>query len=163
MAERLQEATPEVVLTLADGARHAQTGSLTVAEPNVNEQTGVVTLRMEFPNPDGLLLPGMYVQVAMPQGVARGVVLAPMEGVAYDRRGRPTALVVGEGDMVEERTLEVIGARDGDWIVRAGLSPGDRIIVSGLQKARPGATVIPQERGAPPPDQAAAAGAPAAP
>lgn len=135
-----------VSLTLADGGSFDHTGLLTAAEPYVNEQTGVVTLRMEFPNPDRILLPGMYVQVAMPKGVAKGVVLAPQEGVTRDRRGRPVAMVVNAEGMVEERPLEVIEARDGDWIVRSGLEDGDRIIVEGLQKIQPGAPVAPEER-----------------
>lgn len=152
MAERLQAAEPEVVLTLADGKPYEYKGSLTVAEPNVNEQTGVVTLRLEFPNPDKLLLPGMYVQVELPQGVVSGVVLAPQQGVSFDRRGRPTALVVNADNVVEPRELEIIAARNADWIVNGGLMTGDRIIVEGLQKAPPGATVIPEERGAAAPE-----------
>ena len=150
MAERLDAAEQTVTLTLADTSSYAQTGSLRAAEPYVNEQTGVVTLRLEFPNPERLLLPGMYVQVQMPQGMARGVVLAPQEGVGYDRRGRPTALVVNADNVVEERVLDILGARGADWIVRDGLSDGDRLIVEGVQKTRPGATVSPEERAAKP-------------
>lgn len=147
-SERLEAAAPEVVLTLADGEPYEYRGSLTVAEPNVNEQTGVVTLRLEFPNPDNLLLPGMYVQVELPQGVATGVVLAPQQGVSFDQRGRPTALVVNADNVVEPRILDLLAARNADWIVRGGLATGDRIIVEGVQKAPPGATVVPEERAA---------------
>jgi len=146
MADRLADASPEVALTLADGSIYGESGLLTAAEPHVHETTGVVTLRLEFPNPERLLLPGMYVQVEMPQGVARGVVLAPQEGVSRDRRGRPTALVVGADDVVEERVLEIVAARGDDWIVSDGLAPGDRLIVEGLQKVRPGAEAAPEER-----------------
>lgn len=146
--ERLQDAEPTVTLTLADGRIYEHTGLLTAAEPNVNEQTGVVTLRLSFPNPDQLLLPGMYAQVEMPQAVARGVVLAPQEGVAYDRRGRPTALVVNAEDVVELRELTVVQALGSDWVVSDGLDSGDRIIVEGLQKVRPGAKAAPDERAA---------------
>ena len=145
-AEQLRGADETVSLTLADGGPYEHTGTLRAAEPYVNELTGVVTLRLEFPNPEELLLPGMYVQVEMPQGVARNVVLAPQRAVARDRRGRPTALVVGAGDVVEERLLTVMRARGSDWIVSEGLSDGDRIIVEGLQKVRPGAPVAPEER-----------------
>jgi membrane fusion protein (multidrug efflux system) len=158
MADRLADASPDVTLTLADGSAYGETGLLTAAEPYVHETTGVVTLRLEFPNPDRLLLPGMYVQVEMPQGVARGVVLAPQEGVSRDRRGRPTALVVGEDDVVEERVLEIVEARDGAWIVSDGLAAGDRLIVEGLQKVRPGATAAPEERAPANGDVAQAAG-----
>lgn len=161
MEDRLQEASPEVTLTLADGSTYEHVGSVRATEPFVNELTGVVTLRLEFPNPKRLLLPGMYVQVNMPQGIARDVVLAPQEGVAYDRRGRPTALVVGPDDTVEMRMLEIEEARGPNWIVRSGLSEGDRIIVAGLQRVRPGAKVVAQERAPAPADKQAAAGAPA--
>jgi len=146
MADRLADASPEVALNLADGSIYGESGLLTAAEPHVHETTGVVTLRLEFPNPERLLLPGMYVQVEMPQGVARDVVLAPQEGVSRDRRGRPTALVVGADDIVEERVLEIVAARGDDWIVSDGLAPGDRLIVEGLQKVRPGAEAAPEER-----------------
>jgi len=162
-AERLAEAAPEVELTLADGTVYDHTGLLTVAETNVNEQTGVVTLRMEFPNPEKLLLPGMYVQVELPQGVAENVVLAPQEGVSFDQRGRPVALVVNAENVVEPRELDVIAARDATWIVRDGLGSGDRIIIEGLQKTGPGATVAPEERGAAAAGEDAGAAEPAAP
>ncbi|MCA8907191.1 MAG: efflux RND transporter periplasmic adaptor subunit [Rhodospirillaceae bacterium] len=146
MTGTLDESDQDVTLTLADGTEYEHNGSLRAAEPYVNEQTGVVTLRLEFPNPDRLLLPGMYVQVRMPQGVVENVVLAPQEGVSYDHRGRPVALVVGEGDVVEERTLDIIGARGNRWIVQSGLADGDRIIVAGVQRIRAGAPVAPEER-----------------
>ena len=154
---RLGDVEKTVTLTLADGETYEQTGLLTAAEPYVDELTGVVTLRLEFPNPEELLLPGMYVQVEMPQGLVRDVVLAPQQGVTRDRRGRPVALVVGADGVVEERTLEVLQARGSDWIVTDGLRPGDRVIVEGLQKAAPGATVQPEERSVDPEGAAAEA------
>ena len=162
-AAELAKADPTVTLILADGHTYEHTGELTAAEPHVDEQTGVVTLRMEFPNPDALLLPGMYAQVELPQGVARGVVLAPQEGVGRDRRGNPTALVVNADGVVESRELEIIQARGSDWIVADGLDAGDRLIVEGLQKVQPGAKVVPEERTPPratnPEEQRAAAAA----
>ncbi|WP_108662304.1 efflux RND transporter periplasmic adaptor subunit [Acuticoccus kandeliae] len=144
--QKLSNVDDTVTLILADGEAYEHTGRLRAAEPYVNEQTGVVTLRLEFPNPDRLLLPGMYVQVQMPQGVADNVVLAPQEGVARDRRGRPTAYVVGADNVVEERVLTIEQSQGADWIVTDGLKDGDRMIVEGVQKVRPGATVAPQER-----------------
>jgi membrane fusion protein (multidrug efflux system) len=137
-----------VQLTLADGSTYGETGSLTAAEPYVNELTGVVTLRLTFPNPDRFLLPGMYVQVEMPQRLMKEAILVPMEGVSRDRRGRPTALVVNADDEVESRDLTIVQARGSDWVVSDGLSEGDRVIVAGVQKARPGAKVAPEERDA---------------
>lgn len=157
-SERLAGAAQTVSLTLADGETYEQTGTLTAAEPYVNEQTGVVTLRLAFPNPDRLLLPGMYVQVEMPQGVAHNVVLAPQQGVTRDRRGRPVAMVANRDNIVEERILTILEARGADWVVSDGLVSGDRVIVEGLQKIRAGAPVAPEERVA----QASVAGAPGA-
>jgi membrane fusion protein (multidrug efflux system) len=156
-AQRLEGAAQTVTLTLADGSVFEQTGSLTVAEPYVNELTGVVTLRLTFPNPDRLLLPGMYVQVELPQAVAQGVVLAPMEGVARDRRGRPTALVVNGDGVVEQRELTIAQAHGAAWVVTAGLEHGDRLIVEGVQKVAPGAPAAAEERGAPAPQPVASA------
>ena len=144
--EALADADGTVRLTLADGSAYGQTGRLQAAEPNVDPQTGVVTLRMQFDNPDLLLLPGMYVQVEMPVEVAQNVFLVPQEGVIRDRRGRPVAWVVNADGVIEERSLSILQDRSSDWVVDEGLSAGDRIVVAGFQKAAPGATVRPQER-----------------
>lgn len=146
----LAGADATVRLKLADGSDYSETGELKAAEPNVNPQTGVVTLRMQFDNPDLLLLPGMYVQVEMPVEVARDVYLVPQEGVVRDRRGRPLAWVVKEDGVIEERALSVIQNRGNAWVVEEGLNPGDRVMVAGFQKAAPGATVAPEERAAAP-------------
>jgi len=135
-----------VSLMLADGETYPQTGLLTAAAPHVDEQTGVITLRMQFDNPDRLLLPGMYVQVEMPQGVAKNAFLVPQEAVGRHRRGRPVAMVVNDQNVVEERSLSVLRSRGAHWIVNAGLAEGDRVIVAGLQKAPPGTTVTAEER-----------------
>lgn len=159
-----------VKLRLADASYFEHTGSLTAAEPHVDETTGVVTLRIEFANPDGLLLPGMYVLAELPQAQLQDVVVAPQEGVSRDRRGRPVALVVNDQNVVEERMLEIIQDRGNQWLVREGLEVGDRVIVEGLQKVAVGMTVTPEERAtdaaptasAPTPETAAAADEPGA-
>lgn len=143
-----EEAGATVTLRLADGATYEHEGILAAAEPHVNEQTGVIVLRLEFPNPEEFLLPGMYVQVAMPQGVVEDAILAPQEGVTRDRRGRPVAMVVNAENQVESRELRVERDLGNQWVVTEGLAPGDRIIVAGLQKVSPGMTVAPEERGA---------------
>ncbi|MBU2961729.1 efflux RND transporter periplasmic adaptor subunit [Citreicella sp. C3M06] len=135
-----------VSLTLADGTSYEHTGRLAAAEPHVNEQTGVVVLRLEFPNPNQFLLPGMYVQVEMPQGQVDGAVMVPQEGVTRDRRGRPMAMVVNADNAVETRELIVQRDRGAMWVVTEGLAAGDRVIVAGLQKVSPGMTVAPTER-----------------
>ncbi|RVV99952.1 efflux RND transporter periplasmic adaptor subunit [Mesobaculum littorinae] len=145
-AADLGEGNREVALTLADGSIFEERGLVTAAEPHVDEQTGVVVLRIEFDNPEGLLLPGMYVQVEMPTTQAEGVYLAPQEGVTRDRRGNPLAMVVSDEGVVESRQLTVLQDRGSDWIVSDGLEPGDRIVVAGMSAAQPGAQVTPEER-----------------
>ena len=146
--ELAENAGATVTLRLADGGIYEHKGMLAAAEPHVNEQTGVVVLRLEFPNPETFLLPGMYVQVSMPQGIVPNAILAPQEGVTRDRRGRPTAMVVTTDNKVESRQLTVERDQGSHWVVTDGLAPGDRIIVAGLQKVAPGMTVAPQERAA---------------
>lgn len=142
----LADADGTVRLKLADGSTYGHTGRLQAAEPKVDPQTGVVTLRMQFANP-GSLLPGMYVQVEMPVEMARDIFLVPQEGVMRDRRGRPTAWVVNSQEKVEERTLSVLQDRGSNWVVESGLEPGDRVIVAGFRKTSPGATVEAELRG----------------
>jgi len=144
--EELQGADATVRLRLADGSDYSETGQLKAAEPNVDPQTGVVTLRMQFDNPDLLLLPGMYVQVDMPVEVAEAVFLVPQEGVIRDRRGRPKAWVVNAENVIEERTLNIVQDQGNNWVVDEGLNPDDRVVVAGFQKTAPGATVTPENR-----------------
>ncbi|MBK5924154.1 efflux transporter periplasmic adaptor subunit [Rhodovulum sulfidophilum] len=145
---QLANADVSVDLNLPDGSGYEHKGTLTAAEPHVDEQTGVIVLRMNFPNTEGLLLPGMYVQADMPQGVIEGAFLVPQEAVGRDSRGRPTAMVVNADDVVESRVLTVLRDSGNAWIVTDGISDGDRVIVAGLQKVQPGAKVAPQERAA---------------
>lgn len=157
-----QSALPEgvdrtVTLHLADGTEFENTGSLTAAEPHVDETTGVVTLRMEFANSDNLLLPGMYVLAEIPQAQLKNVILAPQEGVTRDRRGRPVAMVVNAENIVETRQLDIVQDRGNSWVVREGLADGDRLIVAGFQRIGEGMPVTPEER------QETPAEAPAAP
>ena len=136
----------KVTLRLADGTEFEQEGTLTAAEPFVNPTTGVVTLRLSFANPDRILLPGMYVQAVVQQTTAKGVVLAPQQGVSRDRRGQPIALVVNAQNVVEQRELTILQDHGSDWVVGDGLHDGDRIVVEGVQKIGPGMTVAPEER-----------------
>jgi membrane fusion protein (multidrug efflux system) len=143
--ESLGEIDTTVHVILADGQPYDHTGELKAAEPHVDELTGVIVLRLEFPNPDRLLLPGMYVQVEMPQGVLHDVILAPQAAVSHDEGGNATAMVVNADNVVEPRVLTVVRDRGTDWVVSDGLSDGDRLIVEGFQKIAPGATVVPEE------------------
>jgi len=146
--ERVKDIPQEVTLTLADGSVFDQTGTLTAAEPVVDPLTGVVVLRIEFANPDKLLLPGMYVQAEMPSGRAEGAFVVPQEGVARNRRGQPTAMIVGPDGMVEQRVLTIRQDVGQSWVVTGGLEDGDRVVVKGLQKASAGTKVKAQERAA---------------
>ncbi|MEY8099292.1 efflux RND transporter periplasmic adaptor subunit [Falsihalocynthiibacter sp. S25ZX9] len=147
-AKFAEELGQVVELKLADGTIYEHQGELSAAEPHVKETTGTIVLRLSFPNSEGFLLPGMYVQVEMPQGVVKDAILVPQQAVSRDRRGVPMALVVNADNVVEQRTLTVLRDHGNDWVVTAGVVAGDRVIVSGLQKTAPGATVAPQEQGA---------------
>jgi RND family efflux transporter MFP subunit len=132
-------------LKLEDGSDYGQTGMLQFSEVTVDEGTGSVTLRAVFPNPQRLLLPGMFVRGELEEGVKRDAILVPQLGISRDLKGNATALVVGPGNVVELRVLETDRAIGDKWLVTSGLKPGDRVIVEGLQLAQPGAKVEPQE------------------
>lgn len=132
-----------VTLRMEDGSRYEHAGVLKFSEVNVDAKTGAVTLRAQFPNPQGLLLPGMYVRAEVEQGVARGALLVPQQGVRYNTRGEPTALVVGKDHRVAERVLTTQGTRGDRWVVSAGIRSGEQVIVEGLQRAAPGDKVRP--------------------
>jgi len=132
-----------VTLILEDGSRYAREGRLQFTDITVNEGTGTVALRAVFPNPKGDLLPGMYVRAVLEEGVAEKAVLVPQRGVSRNVKGEATALVVGTGNKVEQRVLNV-GRPVGDsWLVNDGLAAGEKVIVEGSQKARPDAVVTP--------------------
>ena len=153
-----------VHLQLEDGSDYAQAGTLQFSEVTVDQGTGSVTLRAIFPNPERLLLPGMFVRERIEEGVRPDAVLAPQQGVTHDTKGQPAALVVNADDTVELRTLQAERAIGDQWLVSAGLKPGDRVIVEGVQLVKPGIKVQPEEFKAPaPPAPAAPAAAPAAP
>ena len=109
----------------------------------VDPTTGAVRLRAIFPNPDGLLLPGMYVRATVIEGVDPHGILAPQQGVGHDPKGEPTALVVDDKNIARLRVLKTGRAVGGDWQVLDGLKPGDKLIVEGLQKAQPDMPVTP--------------------
>src|SRR6202012_241998 len=100
--------------------------------------TDAVTLRAVFPNPSGVLLPGMFVRATITQGVNPAGLLAPEPAVSHDPKGQPTALVVGANGVAELRQLQVQGTVGNKWLVTAGLRPGDRVIVEGSQSVEPG-------------------------
>jgi len=135
----------DVRLTLEDGSNYGPHGKLQFTEVSVDETTGSVTLRALFPNPDKLLLPGMFVHEQIEEGRRNDAVLVPQLAVTHDQKGEPTALIVGAEDKVQLRTLTTERAIGDKWLVTAGLQAGDRVIVEGIQFAKPGAQVKPEE------------------
>lgn len=129
-----------VRIKLADGSDYAHPGTLSFTDLAVDPQTGAIALRATLPNPDYRLLPGMFVNVVLTQGAHADVFLVPQSAVQRDATG-PFALVVGVGNKVERRNLSLDGSQGSDWIVNAGLAEGEQLIVSGIQKARPGSEV----------------------
>ncbi len=149
----------EVQLVLEDGTPYAHEGTLQFRDVSVDPTTGSVILRMVFPNPDGVLLPGMFVRAILKEGVDEQALLIPQQAVARDPKGNPQALIVNAAGTVEARPLELDRAIGSQWLVAAGLQAGDKIIVEGSMNLRPGAGVreVPFQN----PDSPAAA--PAAP
>jgi membrane fusion protein, multidrug efflux system len=142
---RSVEGKVPVRLILEDGTMYDQPGILEFSEVTVDQGTGAVTLRAIFPNKDGLLLPGMFVRAQLQEGIAQKGILAPQQGVTHNQKGEPTALVVDAADKVQLRTLKTDRAIGNHWLVADGLKDGDRLIVSGVQKVRPGSRVTVNE------------------
>jgi len=138
--------TAPAKLALEDGTAYETTGTLQFSEVTVDEGTGSVTLRAIFRNPKGLLLPGMFVRATIEEGVREDTVLAPQQGITHAPDGSATALVVAANDTVEKRSVELDRAIGDQWLVTKGLAAGDRLIVGGLQRVKPGlqVTVHPQ-------------------
>lgn len=130
-----------VRLVLEDGTPYPETGALKFSDVTVDPSTGSFILRMVFPNPRHTLLPGMYVRALIQEGVVDQAILAPQQGISRDPKGNPVALIVDDSGKVQQRKLTVDRAIGDKWLVSSGLKPGDRLIVEGLQKVRPGATV----------------------
>jgi membrane fusion protein (multidrug efflux system) len=145
LLEQNEAGKARVRVLLEDGSEYAHPGTLEFSEVTVDETTGSVTLRALMPNPERLLLPGMFVREEIHEGVRQGVVLAPQQGVSHNQKGEPTALVVGPDNTVELRTITTDRAIGDQWLVSSGLNPGDRVIVEGIQSAKPGAKVVPEE------------------
>ena len=152
----------KVTLILEDGRAYAEAGKLQFSDVSVDQGTGSVTVRAIFPNKDRVLLPGMFVRARIDEGVNNKALVVPQVGVTHDQKGQPTALVVDADNKVVLHQLVTSGTYGDKWVVESGLKPGDRVIVAGTEKARPGTTVKAVD--AQVPDQAASgAGAGAAP
>jgi membrane fusion protein (multidrug efflux system) len=144
-----------VRLKLDNGTVYPITGKLQFTDVTVDQSTGAVTLRAIFPNPQGFLMPGLFVRAVVTEGLQNNAILAPQVGVTRDERGLPTALVVNGQGKAELRTLQVGPAIGDKWLVLSGLKAGDRLIVEGLQKVHPGAPVHAVPAGSPAPAHAA--------
>ncbi|MET0250806.1 MAG: efflux RND transporter periplasmic adaptor subunit [Novosphingobium sp.] len=132
-----------VRLKLEDGSAYAFTGSVQFSEVTVNEATGTVTLRARFPNPQGLLLPGMFVQASFEQSVDRNAFLVPQQALQRDIGGEAFILLAGKDDKVIRRKVDASRAVGEFWVIKSGLAVGDRIITQGTSNLRPGAKVRP--------------------
>ncbi len=130
-----------VKLKLEDGSDYPLTGSLEFSEVQVDTSTGAVTLRARFPNPNGLLLPGMYVRAVVSQAVRQNAFLLPEAAVTHDPKGAATVLVVGADNKIVKKPVQDQGLRDNKWVVTGGINAGDKIVVEGSGKAKPGQQV----------------------
>lgn len=142
-----QQGKIPVELMLENGKPYRHTGTLEFSDPAVDETTGSVTLRAVFPNPEGEILPGMYVTALLDEGSQQNVLMVPQKGITHNEQGKATALILDQENVVQLREINAVKAVGNQWLVTAGLRPGDRVIVSGLQRIRPGikARVLPSK------------------
>ncbi|QJC56743.1 Multidrug efflux pump subunit AcrA [Polaromonas vacuolata] len=138
-----EQAEANITLILEDGSTYAQKGKLKFSGVNVNTSTGTVTLRALVPNPNGLLMPGMYVRAMLEAGVNEQAILTPQQSVTREASGKATVLVVGSDNKVERRAIQIDQAVGNRWLVTHGLAQGERVIVDGLQRITAGDTVKP--------------------
>ena len=132
-----------MALKLENGQAYPLKGTLKFSEVNVDQGTGAVTLRAVFPNPDGLLMPGMFVQAELHEGVRGGALLVPQKGITRDTSGQAIAMVVDTAGKAEVRKVTTERSIGNQWLVTQGLKAGDRLVVEGTANVQPGATVRP--------------------
>jgi membrane fusion protein (multidrug efflux system) len=144
IAGQIASDTAPVRLTLESGSAYAQTGTLSFADVTVDQATGSQTIRAVFPNPQHVLLPGMFVRGQLSQGVQSRGILVPQRAVSRDERGRPTVIIVGKNNMAELRVIQADRTVGTSWLVTGGLKPGDKVIVDAGPLLRPGVPVKPQ-------------------
>jgi membrane fusion protein (multidrug efflux system) len=131
----------KVALFLEDGTQYPVLGTLQFTDVTVDPGTGSVTVRALFPNPDFVLLPGMFVRARIDEGMNDDVILVPQVGVTRDAAGKATTLVVDADGKVSVRPIQASRTSGTNWVVEGGLADGERVIVAGVQKAKPGALV----------------------
>jgi membrane fusion protein (multidrug efflux system) len=154
----LQAASARVRLRMEGGIPYAHSGSLRFNEVSVDPASGAVTLRARFPNPEGLLMPGMYVRASVEQGVAPQALLVPHQGLEHDEQGQARVLVVNAQARVEARPVQADTLVDGQWVVRSGLRAGEQVIVEGRRRVEVGQSVKPVPIGPEPAAQVAGEG-----
>jgi membrane fusion protein (multidrug efflux system) len=143
---QLQMSGPDQVkanLVLEDGTVYAHPGSFQFSDITVSQGTGTVTVRMTFPNPDNVLLPGMFVQARIQEGVNDKAILVPEVGLTHNPKGQPQVLLVDNQNKVVPRTVTTSRVVGHNWVIDSGLKPGEKVVVQGVVKAQPGATVKP--------------------
>ncbi len=136
-----KEKAKSVPILLEDGTPYQHKGQLQFREVTVDQATGSFTLRIVVPNPEHLLLPGMFVRAVVQEGIAAQAILAPQQGVSRNAKGEPVALVVDDSGTVQQRVLALNRAIGDKWLISSGLNVGDKVIVEGMQNVRAGATV----------------------
>jgi membrane fusion protein (multidrug efflux system) len=134
-------ASADVRLRLEDGSDYGRVGRVEFGEVVVDQTTGTVTLRASFPNPQGLLLPGMFVRANFAQSIDTEAFLVPQEAVSRDPKGNATLFVVGPNLKAVERQVKTERTQGRYWVVTSGLRPGDKVITQGLNMLRPGADI----------------------
>jgi len=139
----------KVQLIMEDGTTYPLAGTLQFRDVTVDPTTGSVVLRIVFPNPNGILLPGMFVRAVVQEGVDKQAILVPQQAVSRDPKGNPLTLIVDAESKVQLRMLTLDRAIGDQWLVSSGLAPGERVIIEGMQKVKPGASVkaVPFETG----------------
>ena len=141
LTDGIELGSNKVSLTLEDGTTYKYAGVLKAREVSVDESTGSVTLRAEFPNPDNLLLPGMFVRGEIHEATHNAAILVPQKGVSRDVKGNPIAYVVMADNTIEKRILKTEKAIGNQWLISSGINAGDKLVVEGSSKVRPGSAV----------------------
>lgn len=136
-------ANATVRLKLEDGSDYGATGAVEFSEVVVDQQTGTVTLRARFPNPNGLLLPGMFVRAVFAQAIETNAFLVPQQAVSRDPQGNATVWLVGQNNKVQQRKVQTVRTEGADWVVTGGLRPGDKVITQGTANLSDNAAVKP--------------------